>query len=262
MEMSSNNGQKFNLFLGDINKLIHGPTQQNILKELLSNESKEYIFINSSLNLHEIVQNLLNDVVYREREIIDKLCNIFLEKPKYSPVFYKNILDSSFFSTIISTSYDRLLEDNFYSYIKKIVPFKNFEEANNKIPFYKIYGDLNEYQKSIFSSQSMKIVKLLPTYNKFWEDIRKQLKKNPTIILGVNLKDKYAIENLKYILSPIINNYKKIYFYTKEANFSDDILDFLNKYSIEIINGEDENFLNNIKEKFFEKQGDVSQEYA
>ena len=43
-----------------------------------------------------------------------------------------------------------------------------------------------------------------------------------------------------------------------------DIISFINKYSIEIIKGENKEFIANIKEKFYgeKKSGDVQQNYA
>ena len=64
------------------------------------------------------------------------------------------------------------------------------------------------------------------------------------------------------------NRLKPIYLYADDEIdkllTDKDIISFINKYSIEIIKGENKEFIANVKEKFYneKKSGDVQQNYA
>lgn len=258
----NNKNIKFNIFLGEYtNKLLNTPTVQTISKELLSAQSREYILLNTHLSLPDMIQNFLNNSIYEKEEIISKLSNLFLLKTKENKTFYQELFDSKLVSTLISSNYDYVLEDNFSDLIKKSTPFAINDDESIKIAFYKIYGDFKEINNCALSSQELKRIKVLPFHINFWNKIRNHLLSEPTILFGVNLKDNSFIDILEFILKPIISKYQQIYIYLskeQQRDVSIEMEKLFNKYSIKIINGENENFIKTIKNTFVEELNDLS----
>ena len=115
------NNIKFNLFIGEnFNELISLPTNQLIIKNLLSVIDKDVIVLNNSLSLPEIVQRLMDKILYGKKEIVEIISNIFSMENKSDLTFYRNIFDSNIFSSIISTNYDYTVEENFLNLIEKV----------------------------------------------------------------------------------------------------------------------------------------------
>ena len=244
----SDNNMKFNLFIGEnFNELISLPTNQLIIKNLLSVIDKDVIVLNNSLSLPEIVQRLMDKILYGKKEIVEIISNIF--------------------SSIISTNYDYTVEENFLNLIKISTPFNVSNDESGRIAFYKIYGDYKDRDKFIISTQDVKRVKMLAFYSEFWEKLRAEFNQRPTILFAVNLEDKVFLDVLDFIIVKT-NRLQPIYLYADDEIdkllTDKDIISFINKYSIEIIKGENKEFIANVKEKFYneKKSGDVQQNYA
>ena len=264
----SDNNMKFNLFIGEnFNELISLPTNQLIIRNLLSVTDRDVIVLNNNLSLPEFVQKLMDKVLYGKKEIVEIINNIFSMESKIDLTFYRNIFDSNIFSTIISTNYDYTLEENFLNLIKISTPFNVSHDESGRIGFYKIFGDYKDRDTFIISTQDIKRVKMLAFYNEFWDKLRTEFNKRPTLLFAVNFEDKVFLDVLDFIIAKT-DRLQPIYLYASdeiERILADkNIINFINKYSIEIIKGENEEFLDNIKEKFYgeKRSGDVQQNYA
>ena len=264
----SDNNMKFNLFIGEnFNELISLPTNQLIIRNLLSVTDRDVIVLNNNLSLPEFVQKLMDKVLYGKKEIVEIINNIFSMESKIDLTFYRNIFDSNIFSTIISTNYDYTLEENFLNLIKISTPFNVSHDESGRIGFYKIFGDYKDRDTFIISTQDIKRVKMLAFYNEFWDKLRSEFNKRPTLLFAVNFEDKVFLDVLDFIIAKT-DRLQPIYLYASdeiERILADkSIINFINKYSIEIIKGENEEFLDNIKEKFYgeKRSGDVQQNYA
>ena len=264
----SDNNMKFNLFIGEnFNELISLPTNQLIIRNLLSVTDRDVIVLNNNLSLPEFVQKLIDRVIYEKKEIVEIINNIFSMETKTDLTFYRNIFDSNIFSTIISTNYDYTLEENFLNLIKISTPFNVSHDESGRIGFYKIFGDYKDRDTFIISTQDIKRVKMLAFYNEFWDKLRAEFNKRPTLLFAVNFEDKVFLDVLDFIIAKT-DRLQPIYLYASdeiERILADkSIINFINKYSIEIIKGENEEFLDNIKEKFYgeKRSGDVQQNYA
>ena len=264
----SDNNMKFNLFIGEnFNELISLPTNQLIIRNLLSVTDRDVIVLNNNLSLPEFVQKLMDKVLYGKKEIVEIINNIFSMESKIDLTFYRNIFDSNIFSTIISTNYDYTLEENFLNLIKISTPFNVSHDESGRIGFYKIFGDYKDRDTFIISTQDIKRVKMLAFYNEFWDKLRSEFNKRPTLLFAVNFEDKVFLDVLDFIIAKT-DRLQPIYLYASdeiERILADkNIINFINKYSIEIIKGENEEFLDNIKEKFYgeKRSGDVQQNYA
>lgn len=262
------NNMKLNLFIGgNFNELISLPTNKLIIRNLLSVTDRDVIVLDNNLSLPELVQRLMDKVLYDKKEIVEIISNIFSMENKADLTFYRNIFDSNIFSSIISTNYDYTVEENFLNLIKISTPFNVSHDESGRISFYKIYGDYKDRDKFIISTQDIKRIKMLAFYNEFWEKLKGEFNKRPTILFSVNFEDKVFLDILDFIIVKT-DRLQPIYLYAGdeiEKLLADkNIISFINKYSIEIIKGENKEFLSNIKEKFYgeRKSGDVQQNYA
>ncbi|WP_022819083.1 SIR2 family protein [Fusobacterium russii] len=248
---SKNDFNKFNIFLGEfLNKITNSPTTQAISRELFSIKKKDYILLNSNISLPELAQNLLDDVVLEKSEIIKILSKLFSDNTKYNITFHKNLLDSNLFSSIFSSSYDYIIEDYFFDLVNKNTPFCVNNDELKKISFYKIYGDLKESEKFVLSTQDIKRIKVLAFYETFWKKICADLCKNPTILLGINFNDSAFLGILDFIFSKVKNLHKPVFIYTDNNIKTENMEYFIKKYSMEVIEGQQNDFFNIIKEHF------------
>ena len=264
----SDNNMKFNLFIGEnFNELISLPTNQLIIKNLLSVTDRDVVVLNNNLSLPELVQKLLDRILYGKKEIVEIINNILSMESKADLTFYRNVFNSNIFSSIISTNYDYTLEENFLNLIKINTPFNVSHDETDRISFYKIYGDYKDRDTFILSTQDIKRLKVLAFYNEFWDKLRTEFNKRPTLLFALNLEDKIFLDVLDFIIAKT-DRLQPIYLYAsneiERLLVDKNIINFINKYSIEIIKGENEEFLANIKEKFYgeKRSGDVQQNYA
>ena len=94
------NNIKFNLFIGEnFNELVSLPTNQLIIRNLLSVTDRDVIVLNNSLSLPELVQKLMDKILYSKKEIVEIISNIFSMENKSDLTFYNNIFDSNIFSS-------------------------------------------------------------------------------------------------------------------------------------------------------------------
>lgn len=243
--------KKFNIFLGEfLNKLSNTPTTQMISKELFAMKKKDYVLINNNLSLPELSQNLLDDIILEKDEIFEILNKLFSKNSKYNNSFHKALLDSNLFSTIISSNYDSIFEDYFFDLLNKQTPFSINKDEVNKISFYKLYGDFNIPDKFVLSTQDIKRLKILDFYTPFWRKISDDLCKNPTILFGINFSDSTILGILEFIFSKIKKQHQPVYLYSDTAINSEITQNFIDTYSITVIEGKMDEFLNIIKNYF------------
>ena len=265
----------FNLFIAEeFCKLISSPSNQVITKDLFSTTNKDFVVLNNSLALPELTQKFLDDIIYDKKEIVERISKIFSSRSRYNLSFYKKLFENDLFATIISSNYDYVLEDNFSNQIKKNTPFYLSNDESAKKSFYKIYGDFKDREQFIISTQDIKRVKLLGFYTEFWNRLREEFKKRPTIFLGFNMNDKVLLDILDFTLSKIGKGLKEIYIYTNQTSdkilVDNDIASFAKKYSVKFISGENEEFFQTVLKKFNliseqeedTKVGDADQNYA
>lgn len=246
---------KFNIFLGDeLNKISNSPSVQGISKELFS--SKKVAFERSD-SLLKNIQLLLNNVIYDKNEIIEKISYIFRERNKRETFFYKSILDENFVSSLVYMNYDYIFEDNFSSLIKKSTPFLLNRSESFQIPFYKIFGDFKTENKCILSTQDLKKLKVLDFYKEFWDKLKSEIEKNPTVLLGIDFRDSVNIEILNYLFAKTNRKYKQIYVYvnkeSEEYLEKEEVQNLIGNYSIKVIKGENREFLNVFKTMIFQE---------
>nr|WP_314530443.1 SIR2 family protein [uncultured Fusobacterium sp.] len=265
----------FNLFIAEeFCKLISSPSNQVITKDLFSTTNKDFVVLNNSLALPELTQKFLDDIIYDKKEIVERISKIFSSRSRYNLNFYKKLFENDLFATIISSNYDYVLEDSFSNQIKKNTPFYLSNDESAKKSFYKIYGDFKDREQFIISTQDIKRVKLLGFYTEFWNRLREEFKKRPTIFLGFNMNDKVLLDILDFTLSKIGKGLKEIYIYTNQTSdkilVDNDIASFVKKYSVKFISGENEEFFQTVLKKFNliseqeedTKVGDADQNYA
>ena len=152
--------------------------------------------------------------------------------------FYRNIFNSNIFSSIISTNYDYTVEENFLNLIKISTPFNVSNDESGRIAFYKIYGDYKDRDTFILSTQDIKRLKVLAFYNEFWDKLRTEFNKRPTLLFALNLEDKIFLDVLDFIIAKT-DRLQPIYLYAsneiERLLVDKNIINFINKYSIEII---------------------------
>ena len=65
-------------FIGEnFNELISLPTNQIIIRNLLSVTDRDVVVFNNSLSLPELVQKLMDKILYGRKEIVEIISNIF-----------------------------------------------------------------------------------------------------------------------------------------------------------------------------------------
>ncbi len=246
--------KKFNIFLGDqLNKISNLPDTQKISRMLFSSKNVEF---EKSDSLLKNVQLLLDNIIYEKQELIEKIISLFEKQKDINTSFYKSILDESFISSLIYLNYDNLFEENFSNLIKKHSPFSFNDNGSPQVPFYKILGDIKTYDECVLSTQGLKKIKILDFYNKFWTKLKSELEKHPTVLLGVDFNDSTILGILDYVFSKGNKKPKQIYLYSNKIteNFldKDEVKNFIKKFSIKIIEGENKEFLNVFKTNLFE----------
>lgn len=238
------NSTKYNIFLGEyINKIINIELPSDVAQRLYAKIESQ---LNKNINMYslqEVGQEALNIGFYNKYEIIDECKKIFEDNiANANTRFYNNLINSDLFKNIFSLSYDKILETAYPDAITCYSPFdfKRIETAN--INLFKIFGEL-VYYKSVITSQDVKKITNIDLYANFWEEIRKEFKLYPTIIMGLDNKNKTGLNILRFILKPILFEYKPIY-YISNSNFIDaEMLQMFKDLNIKIVNIDEYEFL-------------------
>lgn len=252
------NSTKYNIFLGEYNnKIINIELPSDVAQRLYAKIESQ---LNKNINMYslqEVGQEALNVGFYNKYEIIDECKKIFEDNiANANTRFYSNLINSDLFKNIFSLSYDKILETAYPDAITCYSPFdfKRIETAN--INLFKIFGEL-VYYKSVITSQDVKKITNIDLYANFWEEIRKEFKLYPTIIMGLDNKNKTGLNILRFILKPILFEYKPIY-YISNSNFIDaEMLQMFKDLNIKIVNIDEYEFL-----ELLEKSSKLEQEEA
>ena len=252
--------QKFNLFVGDfLNKISGYPTRTDITKAILSEikqPAKSYIRdVNS---LADIVQAYLDAVIDTKYNLITQIRENYTHKFNTSIDVYKDILNSGYFKNIFSINFDTVLESNFVNLLTKITPSEKEEITEDKIKYFKIFGDITSLKNVFISSQDIRKLKMLPFYHDFFKHLRNEFKHYPTLFLGINLEDSDLIDILKFILDPM-ESYEPIHMVTYNPIISSKSAEFIAKYNIKLISAGAADFVDYFQQSYGQKQGDFAE---
>lgn len=241
--------QKFNLFVGDfLNKISGYPTRNDISEAIFSEiKSSAKGYIKDLNSFSDIVQAYLDAVIDTKKNLIKQIKENFEYRYNTNLEIYNNVIDSKYFDTIFTLNFDTILETNFSNTLNKITPYEIKHSIENKISYYKIFGDITNVGTVFISSQDIRKLKTLEFYTPFFENIRKEFKLKPTLFLGVNLEDSDFLNILDFILTPI-KDLQNIYMVASTTIISTKATDFINKYNIKLITSDTLEFINYFKD--------------
>ncbi len=234
---------KFNIFIGEYaNKLSNVPMQSDIAYKLWNDMGENSPKDINRYSLPEVTQQYLDNILADKYNLIDNLKEIFLSKENIDIKFQRALIESNIFKNIFTLNYDTIIEDFYPENIHKFTPFNYKKVGENLINLFKIFGDVD-----IITTQDIKKLLLIPRFTEFWKELRDEIKKYPTILFGVNFRNEDTINILKFILDPIIYEYKTLYIASSSVYVNTSMLEFINKYNLKIVSLDDEEFLNLIK---------------
>lgn len=241
--------QKFNLFVGDfLNKISGYPTRTDISEAILSEiKSSAKGYIKDLNSFSDIVQAYLDAVIDTKKNLIKQIKENFEYRYNTNLDAYNNIINSKYFDTIFTLNFDTIIENNFSNMVNKITPYEVKDKINNKINYYKFFGDITNAATVFISSQDIRKLKTLEFYNIFFKRVREEFKTRPTLFLGINLEDSDLINTLDFILSPM-KELQGIYMVASTTIISSKAADFISKYNIKLITSDTVEFINYFKE--------------
>lgn len=241
--------QKFNLFIGDfLNKISGYPTRVDISEAILSEiKSSAKNYIKDLNSFSDIVQAYLDAVIDTKKNLVKQIKENFEYRYNTNLEVYNNIINSRYFDTVFTLNFDTILESNFSSIVNKITPYEIKENTEEKINYYKFFGDITNVGTVFISSQDIRKLKTLEFYNPFFKKVREEFKTKPTLFLGVNLEDSDLLNTLDFVLSPI-KDLQNIYMVASTTIISTKATDFINKYNIKLITSDTIEFINYFKE--------------
>lgn len=241
--------QKFNLFTGDfLNKLSGYPTRSDISEAILSeikNSAKNYIKDMNSFS--DIVQAYLDSVVDTKKNLVKQIKENFEYRYNTNLEIYDNIINSKHFKTIFTINFDTILENNFPNIITKVTPYQLKDIQDEKIGYYKFFGDIVNVGTAFISSQDIRKLKSLEFYNEFFAKVREEFELRPTLFLGISLEDSDLLNILDFILTPV-KNLQAIYMVTSTTIISSRAAELINKYNIKLITSGTKDFIDYFKE--------------
>lgn len=249
--------QKFNLFTGDfLNKLSGYPTRSDISEAILSeirSSAKNYIKDMNSFS--DIVQAYLDAVVDTKKNLVKQIKENFEYRYNTNLEVYNDIISSKYFETIFTINFDSILENNFSDRLEKITPYDVKKVSQDKIRYYKFFGDIANLGTVFISSQDIRKLKSLEFYSEFFKRVREEFSLRPTLFLGVNLEDSDLLNILDFILAPT-KDLQGIYMVTSTTIISSKSAELIGKYNIKLITSGTKDFIDYFKE-ISEKEGKV-----
>ncbi|MEF9933352.1 MAG: SIR2 family protein [Cetobacterium sp.] len=252
--------EKINLFLGDFIGGITGYPTRTELSKILTKEMKDNVksYVKKTNSLFHVSQIYLDGVVGSKATLSGKLKSFF-EYKKTKNDLYSVILDSNIVDTIITTNFDTSLEDFYSDRITKFNPYFEIEknETDEKMAYYKLFGDFDNLDKVCVSKQDFRKLKVLPFYAEYWKAIENQMRKNSTVFLGVDLDDPDFIE----VLSVMCNkeNLNNLYMVTSSSVVSPTVIETLNNFKIKLLTYNETEFLKGMKAMFENQQDETKQ---
>lgn len=159
-----------------------------IYNELTKSEKKE---ISEYLNLTELTEQF-SRIRNNNRNALTKILNeTFLKPPSSKPTVHHKISSVPHINTLITTNYDKLLEESYGNKAQMIYSESQIPLIDkSKVQIFKIHGDLID-PTSIIISQSdyNNFFKQESEKNLFWSIIKERLATKSVLFLGYNLED-------------------------------------------------------------------------
>lgn len=198
--------EKFNLFLGDFFlEKINNPTRIELAKLLTKDMKSNLIgYIKDENSLFQVTQVYLDGVISSRKMLLKKIKSIY-ETATEQIDMLEVLSCSNKINAIFSTDYNRILENINLKKVTKILPGDDIDSnlLIDKIKFYKILGDIENYEKIFISTQDFKKLKILDFYKNFFKMIKEDIVKFPTILLGLDLNNSDFIDILEFILMDV-----------------------------------------------------------
>lgn len=241
--------EKLNIIVGDYFIKKSGfPSRTTLAKLFLldfNEEQKKYIDDKSSFA--KISQAYLDLGIGNRSHMLYKIEELY-RCSKHEVITYADFLISDAINSIISFDYDINFEEIYKDEIFKLTNDK-ISSLENKKPLYKIFGDLSDGNKMIITSQDIRKYTLLPTYKEYLNLIRKEFCNEKTLILGSDFENTDLIDFLDFLFKTCKKEeLKPIYYLSSQSTFGKKSSEFIEKYSIEIIDLKDEKkFIESLK---------------
>ncbi|MGL4687316.1 MAG: SIR2 family protein [Fusobacteriaceae bacterium] len=242
--------EKLNMIVGDyFTKKSGFPSRTTLAKLFLldfNEEQKKYIDDKSSFA--KISQAYLDLGIGNRTSMLRKIEELY-RCAKHETVVYEDFIIPNAINSIISFDYDvnleEIYEDNKFS---KIIQNK-ISSLENKRSLYKIFGDLSDEDKMIITSQDIRKYTVLPVYKEYLSLVRKEFTKEKTLILGSDFENTDLIDFLDFLFKICKKEeLKPIYYLSSQSIFGKKTNEFIEKYSIKIIDIKDEKkFLESLK---------------
>lgn len=242
-----NESEKVNIFLGDfLVKKTDCPTRIDLAK-LLMKEMKENIrgYIKDENSLFQVSQVYLDGVISSRSTLLKKIKTLY-ENNKQSKDILSVFSETGKINAIFSTDYDIILDDINSSKICKYLPGDIVKEGE-EIKLYKILGDIESYEKVFVSIQDFRKLKVLDFYKNFFTNIREDIKKYPTVILGIDLNNADQIDILESILAS--SEKKEIIYAASNSNvLKTKTIERLNNIGVKLLPHTEEELFKELKE--------------
>jgi len=224
-----------------------GRELKDIIFDKLKEEEKQNIDKNASL------PDFTEDIYLRRGEdknfLIDVITNTFSVDAK-STEYHDKLAGIPHFKTIITTNYDKLIEDAYGNKAQKFLSSKDLVNIDNKkVHIFKAHGDFSALDSIVLTksdySNFFKEDKKNTTY---WSNIKAKMSTSSVLFLGYNYEDSNIttifdkiIEELSFdhkdcfLVAPKMEDYrvkalekKKIYYIDSTAeNFIDELIDYI-----------------------------------
>ena len=211
-----------------------GEKLKQIIYEQLTPSEKENI--SEHLNLIELTEQFFRIRNHNRHSLLEILNKTFLKASTQNLETHDLLKSIPHFKTIITTNYDKLLEESYQDrgqliFSENQMPFID----KSKVQIFKIHGDLAD-PKSIIISQSdyNNFFKENTERNLFWSVIKERLTTKNVLFLGYNLEDPNVSvvfdkitdtfqENKKetYLVAPNLQDHKRIDLIRKGINYID-----------------------------------------
>ena|GEM_PF-690970 len=262
-----NSSEKYNVFLGEFfYKAIELPTRENLSTTFLSefSESKDSqktndtiivginSFVKSRNSFFDVTQTYLDKTIGSRLDILSKIKNTLDAKIIENKSLFDDLVNKENIGCLFSINYDTFIEKNekYTESLEMIHPFKVTEEIkapefveNDKIRYYKIFGDISNEEDICATSQDIRRMKMLPFFGDFWNKLREELSERPTIFLGVNFEDLDFWDVCDFLFSKIKNLEQPVYIVQPNPIFKENIIKLKDRYGIKIICMEECDFL-------------------
>ncbi|MGL5123621.1 MAG: SIR2 family protein, partial [Fusobacteriaceae bacterium] len=242
--------EKLNIIVGDYFIKKSGfPSRTTLAKLFLldfNEEQKKYIDDESSFA--KISQAYLDLGIGNKTNMLHKIEELY-RCAKYETEICEDFLIPNAINSIISFDYDinleKIYEENKFLKITE----NKISSLKNKRSLYKIFGDLSDQDKMIITSQDIRKYTMLPMYKEYLSLVRKEFCKEKTLILGSDLENTDLIDFLDFLFKLCKKEeLKPIYYLSSQSLFGKKTNDFIEKYSIDIVDIKDEKkFLESLK---------------